>query len=59
MVVVKGLLVVQDKERNTICKIDTNVNARCCYKILKENEVLDDEVDYIEVIKDTMYITIK
>ena len=59
MNVVKGKMVILDRERDIICRVDTDVSARCCYEVLRENDVLDDEVHFIEVVEDTMYITIK
>lgn len=58
MALFKGIMVVQDKEGNEICKIYAGSTIKDNYKILEENEVLDEEVYYIEVIKYTMYVTI-
>lgn len=59
MVVVQGTMIIQDRERNQICKVETGMPARDVYKTLMEADVLNDEVHFIEVAEDTMYITIK
>ena len=55
---IRGTMVVQDKEGNEICKIYAGSTIKDNYKILEENDVLNDEAYYIEVIKDTIYVTI-
>lgn len=59
LVLVQGKIVIKDREGNIICKTENGVEARCCFKLLKENDVLDDEIDYIEVANDIAYITVK
>lgn len=58
MALFKGIMVIQDREGNEICKIYAGSTINNNYKILEESEVLDEEVDYIEVVKYTMYVTI-
>lgn len=58
MALFKGKMVVQNKDGDEICGIYAGSTIENNYKILEENDVLDEEVYYIEVIKYTMYVTI-